>query len=165
MNNIIAAYAGTGKTYFASLYPQFVIDLVCMPYKYHLEKKPFYNESDKANIDNIPNEEWPLNYISEIKGNIKSNKIILIPTDYFVLGLLKYEKINYTLCYPHRSAKDAFLNRYINRGNNEEFLKVFIGKWDKFIDNFENDTFAKHIVLQADDYLSDVVDVSLFNSY
>jgi len=29
---IIAAYAGTGKSHFASLYPELTIDLVCMPY-------------------------------------------------------------------------------------------------------------------------------------
>ena len=31
---IIATHAGTGKTTLARMYPDRVIDLVCMPYKY-----------------------------------------------------------------------------------------------------------------------------------
>ena len=37
---IIAAFAGTGKTTMAKLYPQTAIDFVCMPYKYELDIRP-----------------------------------------------------------------------------------------------------------------------------
>ena len=154
---IIAAYAGTGKTYLASLCPDKVIDLVCMPYKYHLENKFAFDESSKANFDNILNENWPYNYILAIKDCLNSNKIILIPTDVLILSILKSKQINYTLCYPQKDAKDIYYNRFINRGNNEEFINIFIGNWDNYMEIFERDAFGKHIVLQSNQFLSDVL--------
>ena len=162
MSTIIAAYAGTGKTYFSSLYPQNVIDFVCMPYKYHLNKNAFYDESSKANFDNILHVDWPFNYFSEIKKLLQLNKIILIPSEFSILKLLKNSEIPYYLCYPQRDSKDEYYERYTKRGNNEDFLNIFIGRWDDFMDYFENDSFGKHIVLQSNQYLCDVIDVSSF---
>jgi len=82
MKNIIAAYAGTGKTYFASLYPELTIDLVSMPYKYVIDKN-----------------------------------------------------------------------------NTADFIDIFFGGWDRFMDSFENDSYGQHIVLQSNQFLSDVIDV------
>ena len=157
MNLIIAAFAGTGKTYFASLYPQKVIDFICMPYKYHLDQNVIFDESSKANFNNTLNFDWPFNYVSAIKEQMQSNKILLIPSELFVLELLRNENIPYTLCYPQRDAKECYLKRYIDRGNNEDFINIFIGRWDNFMDALENDSYGKHIVLQSGQYLSDVV--------
>ena len=156
---IIAAYAGTGKTYFASLYPQKVIDLVCMPYKYIINSNNIFDESSKANIDDVLNPNWPLNYLLAIKNNLQSDKIILIPPDYFILMLLKSENMQYYICYPQRNIKEQYLKRYIDRGNNANFIDIFIGRWDEFIDSYEKDSFGKHIVLQANQFLSDVIEV------
>ena len=162
MNLIIAAYAGTGKTHFASLYPQKVIDFVCMPYKYHLDHKTIFDESSKADFNDTLNVNWPSNYVSAIKEYLNYNKIILIPSDLFVLKLLRKENIEYTLCYPKRDDKEIYLKRYINRCNNEYFIDIFIGNWDNFMDAFMNDTFGKHIILESNQYLSDAIDVSTY---
>jgi hypothetical protein len=143
MKMIIAAYAGTGKTHFASLYPNVAIDLVCMPYKYALTENTPCNESSKANTDNILNYDWPLNYFSAIKQNLESNKLLLIPSDLFILELLRKEKMHYCLCYPQRNAKEIYWQRYIKRGNTTEFIDIFIGKWAKFMDGFGNDSYLK----------------------
>jgi len=45
---IIAAFAGTGKTTMAKLYPQTAIDFVCMPYKYEIE----YNSNFERELTN-----------------------------------------------------------------------------------------------------------------
>jgi len=157
---IIAAYAGTGKTHFALLYPELVTDLVSMPYKYEIDKNTIYDETSKANPEHIFNDEWPYNYISAIKENLKSNKLLLIPTDYLVLGLLRVEKFPYCLCYPQRKDKEIYRERYIKRGNTADFIDIFIGRWDRFMDSFENDSYGQHIVLQSGQFLSDVIDVS-----
>ena len=159
MHLIIAAYAGTGKTHLASLYPQKVIDFVCMPYKYHLEHDYVFDESNKADFDNVMNDNWLFNYISAIKENINSGKIILIPSDLYVMQLLQGENLQYTLCYPQRDTKELYLERFINRGNNENFIEIFIGKWNNFMDAFEKNTFGKHIILQSNQYLSDVINL------
>ena len=157
---IIAAYAGAGKTHFASLYPEVVIDLLCMPYKYKLTNDMLYDESSKANPENILNDDWPFNYISAIKDNLNSDKLLLIPSDLLILELLKEEKIPYYLCYPQRDAKEIYRTRYINRGNTAEFIDIFIGKWDKFMDCFEKDVYGQHIILQPNQFMNNVIDVS-----
>ncbi|GBU27315.1 hypothetical protein R84B8_00845 [Treponema sp. R8-4-B8] len=160
MKKIIAAYAGTGKTHFASLYPELTIDLVSMPYKYMLSQDKPYDESSKANPENILNDDWPFNYISAIKHNLESDKLLLIPSDLFILELLREEKLHYCLCYPQRNAKEIYRERYLNRGNTAEFIDIFIGGWDIFMDWFEKDSYGQHIVLKPDQFLSDVFDIS-----
>ena len=159
MKTIIAAYAGTGKSHFASLYPELTIDLVCMPYKYILSEDTPYDESSKANPENILNYDWPYNYISTIKQNLESDKLLLIPSDFFILGFLREENLRYCLCYPQRNAKEIYQERYIKRGNSAEFINIFIDGWDKFMDCFEKDSYGQHIVLQPNQFLSDVIDM------
>jgi len=42
--------------------------------------------------------------------------------------------------------------------NREDFLKIFIDRWDGFIDDFERNTYARHIILQPHQDLSDILD-------
>ena len=123
---IIAAYAGTGKTTLASLYPQKVIDFVCMPYKYYLEPDSDSGESCKANPNNIMQSDWPHNYVVAIKSALGGNKILVIPSDLNVLSLLEQEKLPYTICYPQKNAKEVYRKRFLDRGNSEEFIHIFI---------------------------------------
>jgi len=154
---IVASYAGTGKTTLAKTLPQRFVDFVCMPYKYLLEPNNNCGESCKANPNNIMQDEWPYNYVSAISEALNSDKILLIPTDLYVLALLREKKIPYFLCYPCRHAKDNYLGRFLDRGNTTDFIDVFIGRWDNFIDAFEHDSYGKHIVLQPDQFLSDAI--------
>ena len=126
-----------------------------------ITKTIHYDESSKANPKNIPNDDWPFNYISVIKENLKSDKLLLIPSDLYILELLRLERLSYCLCYPQRNAKEIYRERYINRGNTNEFIDIFIGRWDKFMDCFEKDSCGQHIVLLPDQFLSDVIDISL----
>jgi hypothetical protein len=155
---IIAAYAGTGKTTLAKLYPDTITDFVCMPYKYELDDKDDWDESHKANLDYIMRDDWPFNYVSAIKQAMNNDKILLIPSDYLVLMSLQAEKIPYVLCYPQKDAKEAYLKRFMDRGNTEAFINIFIGGWDRFMESLEKDSHGRHIVLKPHQYLSDVID-------
>jgi len=132
-----------------------------MPYKYLLAKEVPYNESSKANPENIPNDDWPFNYISTIKQNLESGKILLIPSDFLILNLIREENLHYCLCYPQRKDKENYRERYLKRSNSSEFIDIFIGRWDIFMNHFENDSYGQHIVLQPEQFLSDVIDISL----
>ncbi|MCL2434385.1 MAG: hypothetical protein FWD16_07715, partial [Clostridia bacterium] len=125
---IIAAYAGTGKTSLAKLRPDTCVDFVCMPYKYILSPTPegVEDEACKANPDNVMREDWPYNYAAALADALPGGKTLLIPTDLHVLLLLQYKKIPYTLCYPQRSAKEIYRQRFISRGNTGEFIDIFI---------------------------------------
>jgi hypothetical protein len=156
---IIAAHAGTGKTTLAKIYPAKFVDFICMPYKYHLPKSLSENENEscKANSDNDRNWEYPYNYFEAIKEAM-ADRTLIIPPDLNVLYLLREEKIPYFLCYPVREAKEVYRKRYIERGNTEDFLSIFIDRWDSFIDGFEADDYGRHIVMQPHQFLSDVFD-------
>ena len=159
---LIAAFAGTGKTTLAKLYPQRFVDFVAMPYKYHLtesgkEHSQSEAEASKANFDNIMQVDWPHNYIAAIKDSRSMEKILVIPTDSQVLELLRKENIEYSLYYPQREAKESYRERYVSRGNTDDFLRVFIDGWDRFIDALEADPCDRHVVMQSHEYLSDVI--------
>jgi hypothetical protein len=154
---IVAAHAGTGKTTLASMFPDQVTDLVCMPYKYYLPENGEDTESVKADPDLTMREEWPLNYVSAIKEALEGGKILLIPPAWNVLIRLEMERIPYILCYPRRDAKEVYRQRYITRGNSEAFLSIFIDGWDKFMDTMEADTYGRHIVLEPHEFLGDVL--------
>ena len=156
---IVAAFAGTGKSYFASLHPDIAVDFVCMPYKYILDPEAHCDESSKAALDLDWNPEWPFNYVKAIL-KCPSNKIILIPSDRRVLHLLEKENVPYFLCYPVKRAKKVYRERYIKRGNSQEFLSIFIGEWEAFMQGLLEDTYGGHIILRPKQYLSDVLDIN-----
>lgn len=162
---IIAAYAGTGKTTFAAMYPEIAIDFVTMQYKYYLEPDDSSNvtETSKANPNNIMRWEWPFNYVEAIRSLLnETNKILLIPSDSFVLELLRYENIPYTLCYPRRDAKDVYRRRFVDRGNTERFLAIFIDEWDSFLDSLESDPSSSRIIMEPHQFLCDVIDIQTY---
>ena len=159
MSMIIAAFAGVGKTKLATMYPDAFVDFVCMPYKYYLEPDGDSSESGKGNLDNIMQEDWPQNYIEAIKSALLTDKTLLIPSDSRVLALLDLERIPYTLCYPQRDAKEAYRQRFIERGNTEDFISIFIDGWDYFFNALEKAGTESRIVLEPHQFLSDVDDM------
>ena len=156
---IVAAHAGTGKTHLASMYPDKVIDFICMRYKYFLESEPVDGEASKANPDNEMRSEWPENYVQELIKLRNSDKIILIPPDVCVLALLDAESIPYLLIYPQRSAKEEYRRRYVERGNTAYFIQVFIDGWDLLLERMEKHPHGQHIVLESHQFLSDVIKI------
>ncbi|MCL2604683.1 MAG: leucine-rich repeat domain-containing protein [Defluviitaleaceae bacterium] len=157
-SKIIAAHAGTGKTTLAANHPENFIDLVVMPYKYLLPDTPQEeHEANKANPELEIHPEWPSNYIKAIKEAMKSGRTLLIPPSYPVLCELYRGGIPYTLAYPNRTLKEEYRARYAARGNNETFMRYFVDGWDEFQDDFKEDNYGTHLVLEAGEYLSDRV--------
>jgi hypothetical protein len=153
---IIAAFAGTGKTTLAKNRNEEFLDFVCMPYKYDLSETSDTGEAGKANLDNPVNPGWPRNYVEAIVSIMDCGKHILIPSDSWTRLYLRVRGIPYTLCYPKTEAKEEYRRRYIERGNTDDFLKIFIGNWDKFMDDLTSDNYGQHIVMEPSAYLSDI---------
>ena len=131
-----------------------------MPYKYYLDPESDSGEAEKASFENLMREDWPWNYVEAIKVALKEYETILIPSDTGVLKMLETEGLTYILCYPDRDEKDEYEQRFIARGNSENFLSIFIGGWDRFMDALEKDTYGKHIVLRERQYLSDIPEIT-----
>ena len=165
---IIAAHAGAGKSYAAKMNSSVFTDLTYYMYRYEVPDGYVYDddedsESIKASFRFPENENYPENYLDAIKTAAKDNKIIFIVPDPHILSQLRTEGIPYLLIYPVRSAREEYRQRFIKRGNKDNFMKIFIGRWDSFIDAFERDTYGRHIVLQPHQYLSDVLNESLLS--
>ena len=155
---IVAAHAGTGKTRFANTIFD-AVDFVCMPYKYYLPDGVLSceeAESIKADMSLNTREEWPDNYIKAVINQYNEKRYVIIPPIMSVLKALRDEEIPYVLCYPERSAKDEYERRYRERGNTEDFLDIFIGNWERFIDYMESDPGQHHIVMERGEYLTDL---------
>jgi hypothetical protein len=156
---IIAAFAGTGKTFLAETQPEQFTDFVCMPYKYELSEICAESEGGKANPANVLRYEWPYNYIDALVSETQSGKHLLIPSDVIVLMMLRIKNIPYVVCYPERSAREEYRRRFVERGNTADFTDVFIGRWDRFMDDLENDDYGRHVVLKPGEYLCDVFEL------
>jgi len=155
---IIAAFAGTGKTFFCNNVKN-SIDFVCMPYKYFLPKTEINaaeEEQLKADFSLEMNPMYPDNYIESIMDNVDKYEYIVVPSDSRVLKVLSNNKIPYILCYPSTNAKDEYEKRYIRRGNTEDFIDIFIGGWDSFMKSLRADNYGIPIEMNKQEYLLDV---------
>lgn len=129
-----------------------------MPYKYFLpniECSPQESERVKANQSLEMNLEYPQNYINAIFENMNKYKYFVIPADSRVLKGIEDQKIPYTLCYPEVNAKEEYRKRYLQRGNSDDFIDIFIGNWDHFMESIRKDKYGIHVVLNEKEYLLD----------
>ena len=132
---VISAFPGCGKTHF------------------------FNNNKDKIILDSdsslfswiekgVRNPDFPENYIKHIKNNIGKVDIILVSSHKVVRDALVENGIEFTLVYPSRDIKKSYIQRYIDRGSDENFIKLLTNKWDEFLDELENQQHCKKIELQ-----------------
>ena len=159
---IIAAHAGTGKSYLAKKHPEKYIDFVMMPYKYVLPEGPdvLENEANKANSELVINFDFPENYVDAIKQALcETDKTLIIPSAHIVLDELQSLHIPYMLCYPENTeeSKTEYERRFLTRGNTEDFLEIFIGGWHNFFYYLEKNEYGEKFVMKPHEYLADVV--------
>lgn len=156
---VIAAYAGCGKTYFAEhIYD--AIDLVSIPYKYQLPDGMISDteaEQAKACLDYELRAEWPGNYAKAVRNYYHRYKYVIIPPVQRVLSELQRVDIPYILCFPEDDAREEYLQRYLNRGNTEEFINIFIGCWERFMQYNISDNYGDKIIMPKGTYLTDYI--------
>ena len=159
---IIAAYAGTGKTTFAKKESS-AVDLPSMPYSWILPESGDRNENElegeKGAFYHLRNPLFPDNYIVEILKAERTNDYVLIPTSNEVVRRLQEEygrKV--LLCYPTDDLKAEYRERFLQRGNSESFLELFVECWDGFLGPIKENKDGVHIPLGSGIYLTDLKD-------
>ncbi len=110
---------------------------------------------ENGNKTDVRNPEFPSNYINHIKENIETADIIFVSTHKAVRDALREGDIKYYLVYPDIDLKEEWINRFTNRGNTEEFIKLQTENWEKFIGELEEETFPNKIILKTNEGIID----------
>jgi len=128
---IISAFPGTGKTI------------------YHLKHTETTLDSDSSNfswiIDNGEkkrNPNFPNNYIEHIKENIGKYQFIFVSSHKEVREALKDNCLFFYLIYPCRDKKEQYIQRYKNRDNTQDFVKLLENNWDIWIRQCEFEEYG-----------------------
>ena len=121
----------------------------------------FRNKGDKKILDSdsstFDKSQFPENYINHIKSNIGDVDMILVSSHKEVRDALQNQGINFTLVYPKKDNKDAYIQRYIDRGNDGKFVELLKSNWDNWMNELENQSGCNKVELNKGEYLSDII--------
>lgn len=105
----------------------------------------------------VRNPDFPRNYIEHIKDAINKHEYVFVSSHQEVRDALEKEGIPFTLVYPHRRCLSKWIDRYANRDFNGFPLQVLVNNWEKWHDELDAQNCDKRIILNDDDYLSDIL--------
>ena len=154
---IIRGYPGVGKTYVGQKYDD-IIDLESSDYKWIYDSKVQNMNKELRKSTNYKklNPAWPNNYIETIKSLQSSGKykVILVAPDEEIKEELDRNNIEYSICIPDISCKEEYYQRFVNRGNTQEFIDVRINKFEQRIKQLMSQPHPI-IILNPKEYLED----------
>ena len=138
---IISGFAGIGKTGLKEHCPNFE------------DKKIF----DLSSSYFRKNPGWEKVYCDLAENLTKEYDYIFVSTHNMVIDELISRGIKFYIVYPKQYCKDEYVQRFINRGNSQEYISKFIKNWDYFIKLLDDVPIRDKITLRTGQYLSDVI--------
>jgi hypothetical protein len=123
---IVSAFPGVGKTTYHKNNPETTLDSDSSGFSWVVDE-----HGNKTR-----NPSFPQNYINHIKENIGKYKYIFVSSHKEVRDALLDNCIFFYLAYPVNSRKEEFIQRYKDRGNDENFIKLVDSKWDEWMNEF-----------------------------
>ena len=131
MKNIICGFAGIGKSTFMK-----------MSNYVDLESTPFAKN-------------WDI-YSDVAMHMAKNGHKVMLSCHKELRDILFAKGADFEVIIPRIEDKEEYLNRYIKRGNTEQFIKLFEDKWEDFINEILADSDKMNItILEKNEYLSD----------
>lgn len=103
----------------------------------------------------VRNPNFPKNYIDHIKDCMGKYDIVLVSSHKVVRDALRDNGINYEIFYPSEGDKEIYIERYRNRGNDENFIKLVNENWESWIAEIDEDDHPTKWKLIGDTYLKD----------
>lgn len=100
---------------------------------------------------------WINIYVECVLALKEKYDYVLITTYGEILHELNKRNIEYYLVYPKRELKEEYRNRAIKRGSDKDFIEGFFSRWDTHIDDCIKNKNKNKIVLNENEYLSDVI--------
>jgi hypothetical protein len=156
---IIAGFAGIGKSRLAAEKPDLYVDFEARSYKYLLGGEDVSEEEMEAiKADPFFNTNlcWPCNYLNALEYRNDNYQNLLIEPNMWVLGGLRSRLIPYALVYPATEAREEYRQRFIKRGKSEKVINNLIRNWGKHLAVLKSDPTPYRLVLEPNQYLSDV---------
>lgn len=154
---IIAGFAGTGKSTFAARVEN-ATDLTSMPFSRILPTvKSGEPEAEKAAPWLLNDPLYPDNYVAAVLRAERAYDYVIIPTSEWVIYRLQKEygrKI--VVCCPTDECKEEYRRRFVDRGNTQEFIKVFIDGWERILSDVRDLDDVVHISLGPGEHLTDI---------
>ena len=135
---LCAGFCGIGKTF------------ICNNSKYKAVEVEFWQYKNKGLIKE---------FIRDVKKHYGKVDYIFLSTDPDGLELLNKEGYDIVLVYPERELRNEYLDRYIERDNPYDFIGTMMLRWNKIIDELDELTYCKKIILKEGEYLKDVIDL------
>ena len=130
---VISGFSGTGKTFLAEKYLN-VLDLESSPFfwDYSQTNQDCDIEKLKGSDNRKRNSNYPQNFIDEIKRNMNRYDYILVwaNVDEAVPYYKKHNIVIDTYLIPSIEALEEYFDRYRQRGNTEEYLKVVLDRYN-----------------------------------
>lgn len=141
---VIAGFAGVGKTTLARKYKN-AVDIESSLYKYDYSNVNIENlEQLKGTKNRKLNSEYPQNYINAIKEAKTKYDIVLVwinPEE--ALQYYEENNIDYYLCFPSKEALKEYESRFINRGNNKDYIDKVLSSYDIRYNQFKTNPHKK----------------------
>lgn len=139
---VIAAFPATGKTYIAGRDHRFA-------------------DSDSSRwswkMPGARHEDWPDNYMAEIKRLVEGGTSVLCSTHQEVRDALVAAEIPFTLVYPDICLREEYLRRMRDRGSDKRLVDFIGDNWDGLIASCRTQQGCDHIELESGMYLLDVL--------
>lgn len=153
---IISAFAGSGKSY-ATKQLENAIDLESSDYQWIYEDDVTDDVEARKGIDNRKkNPDFIKDYVDAIEKAKDEYDQVFIAAQPAVLEELVNRNIPFAVAYPTKDSKDTYIQRYIDRGNNEQFVNLMDTNFYNFVDDMmTNKAASKHIVIEQNKHLLD----------
>lgn len=156
---VVYGFPATGKTTLCKKYKDCgFVDLESGEYEYILtEEQKKLSTEERKGIKKEKNPAYPKNYLKAIKQAVKEYKFVFVSHQ----GIIQCAKngIDYWRIFPRFDAKQEYVQRLINRGNNPHFVNGIETNFERYIMvAIEDDSphCKRKIVMEKGEYLEDV---------
>jgi hypothetical protein len=118
----VAAFPGSGKTWYHKRHPDTTLDSDSSSYSW-------------VNVDGmkVRNPDFPENYLRHIQENLGKREWIFVSTHKEVRDALLDRGLFFYLAYPQMQDKELYLKRYEARGSSKEFMDLVDRNWHTWL--------------------------------
>lgn len=103
----------------------------------------------------VRNPEFPNNYIEHIKKCMEEYDLILVSSHKVVRDALREHGLEYEIFYPSVEDKEIYIRRYMERGNDSNFIKLVEQNWESWIKEIDEEIFPTKWKMRGNLFLRD----------